>query len=96
MLIGIFVLGAEESDEVFITFNTTYDFRMGGYIKINKKRETNTLFTIDSVNYLSMQENGEIVKDWIPNWNEFNNCLILFRGEQLSVIPTRVKEIVKL
>lgn len=94
---SIFVLENRDNiEEIFITFNTQYDFRMGGYIKINKKRDTNTLFTIDSVNYLSMQENGEIVKDWIPNWNEFNNCLILFRGNSLSVIPTRVKEIIKL
>jgi hypothetical protein len=94
---GIFVLENRfDENEIFITFNTTYNFKISGYIKINKKRDTNTLFTIDAVNYLSMQENGEIVKDWIPNWNEFENCLLLIRDGELAVIPTKIKEIIRL
>ncbi len=85
-----------DENEIFITFNTTYNFKIAGCIKINKKRETSTLFTIDAVNYLSMQENGEILKDWSPNWNEFENCLLLMRDGEFSVIPTKVKEIIKL
>jgi hypothetical protein len=94
---GIFILENRfDENEIFITFNTEYNFKIGGYIKINKKRDTNTLFTIDAVNYLSMQENGEIVKDWIPNWNEFENCLLLIRDGELVVIPTKIKEIIRL
>jgi hypothetical protein len=94
---GIFVLeNRDDSDEIFVTFNTEYNFKMLGYIKINKKRETNTLFTIDAVNWLSEQENGKVVKDWIPNWEEFNNCLLLIRNGELAVIPTKIKEIISL
>ena len=94
---GIFILENRfDENEIFLTFNTEYNFKIGGYIKINKKRDTNTLFTIDAVNYLSMQENGEIVKDWIPNWNEFENCLLLIRNGELAVIPTKIKEIIRL
>lgn len=94
---NLFVLENRFDDnEIFITFNTEYNFKIGGCIKINKKRDTNTLFTIDAVNYLSMQENGEVLKDWIPNWNEFENCLLLMRDGEFSVIPTKVKEIIKL
>jgi hypothetical protein len=85
-----------DDNEIYITFNTQYNFKTPGIIKINKKRDTNTLFTIDAVNHLSIQENGEIVKDWIPNWNEFENCLLLMRDGEFSVIPTKVKEIIKL
>ena len=94
---NIFVLeNRDDSDEIFVTFNTEYNFKMIGYIKINKKRETNTLFTIDAVNWLSEQENGKVVKDWIPNWEEFNNCLLLIRNGELAVIPTKIKEIISL
>ena len=94
---SIFVLENRFDDnEIYVTFNTEYNFKIGGYIKINKKRDTNTLFTIDAVNYLSMQENGEIIKDWIPNWNEFENCLLLIRNGELAVIPTKIREIIKL
>jgi hypothetical protein len=94
---NIFVLeNRDDSDEIFVTFNTEYNLKMIGYIKINKKRETNTLFTIDAVNWLSEQENGKVVKDWIPNWEEFNNCLLLIRNGELAVIPTKIKEIISL
>lgn len=94
---NIFVLENRfEGDEIWITFNTEYNFKMPGLIKVNKKKETRTIFTIDAVNELSIRENGEIVKDWIPNWNEFENCLLLIRNGELAVIPTKIKEIIKL
>lgn len=93
---GIFILENRfDGDEIWITFNTEYNFKMPGFIKIHKKKETNTLFTIDAINHLSMQENGEINPDWIPNWNEFENCLLLVRNGEFCSIPTKLKEIIK-
>ena len=85
-----------DDNEIFITFNTQYNFKTPGIIKIHKKRETNTLFSVDAVNHLSILENGKIDKDWIPNWNEFENCLLIMRDGELSVTPTKIKEIIKL
>lgn len=94
---NIFVLeNRYEGDEIWITFNTTYNFKMPGFIKINKKRETNTLFTIDAVNQLSIRETGVVDKNFVPNWEEFHNCLLLIRDGELAVIPTKIKEIIKL
>jgi len=94
---SIFVIQNRYDDnEIFITFNTQYNFKTPGIIKIHKKRETNTLFSVDAVNHLSIQENGKIDKEWSPNWEEFNNCLLLMRDGDLAVIPTKVREIIKL
>jgi ketopantoate reductase len=94
---NIFVIQNRYDDnEIFITFNTEYNFKTPGIIKIHKKRETNTLFSVDAVNHLSIQENGKIDKEWSPNWEEFNNCLLLMRDGDLAVIPTKVREIIKL
>jgi hypothetical protein len=94
---GIFVLENRfDENEIFLTFNTEYNFKMVGYIKVNKRKSTSTIFTIDAVNYLSIQENGKIDKDWIPNWEEFHNCLLLIRNGELAVIPTRLREIIRL
>ena len=94
---NIFVLDNRfDENEIFITFNTTYNFKIAGCIKINKTKRTNTLFSIDAINELSIRENGKIDKDWIPNWNEFENCLLLMRNGELVVIPTRIKEIIKI
>jgi hypothetical protein len=94
---SIFVIQNRYDDnEIFITFNTEYNFKTPGTIKVNKRKSTNTIFTIDAVNHLSIQENGVIDKDWIPNWEEFHNCLLLVRNGELAVIPTKIREIIKL
>ena len=92
---NIFVLENRfDENEIFITFNTEYNFKIAGCIKINKTR--NTLFTIDAINELSIRETGAIDKNFVPNWNEFENCLLLMRNGELAVIPTKVKEIIRL
>ena len=92
---NIFVIQNRYDDtEIYITFNTEYNFKMPGYIKVNKKGST--IFTIDAVNELSIRETGKIDKSFVPNWNEFENCLLLIRDGELNVIPTKIREIIKI
>jgi hypothetical protein len=94
---SIFVLqNCDNDDEIFITFNTEYNFKTPGIIKIHKKRETNTLFSVDSVNELSIRANGKIDKSFVPDWEQYRNCLLLMRDGDLAVIPTKIREIIKL
>jgi hypothetical protein len=94
---SIFVLqNCDNDDEIFITFNTEYNFKTPGIIKIHKKRETNTLFSVDSVNELSIRANGKIDKSFIPDWEQYRNCLLLMRDGDLCIIPTKIREIIKL
>jgi hypothetical protein len=94
---SLFVLqNCDNDDEIFITFNTEYNFKTPGIIKIHKKRETNTLFSVDSVNELSMRANGKIDKGFVPDWEQYRNSLLLMRDGELAIIPTKVKEIIKL
>jgi len=51
---------------------------------------------VDSVNELSMRTNGKIDKEWSPNWEEYRNSLLLMRDGELAVIPTRLREIIRL
>ena len=94
---SLFVLqNCDNDDEIFITFNTEYNFKTPGIIKIHKKRETNTLFSVDSLNELSIRANGKIDKSFIPDWEQYRNSLLLMRDGELAVIPTKIKEIIKL
>jgi len=94
---SLFVIQNRDNDnEIFITFNTEYNFKTPGIIKIHKKRETNTLFSVDSLNELSMRANGKINKGFIPDWEQYRNCLLLMRDGELAIIPTKIKEIIKL
>lgn len=84
------------TSEFYVTWNTTYEFRMPGVIKINRKGST--LFTIDALNELSIKENGKIDKDWSPNWNEYENQILLTNREGLGItqIPTMIYEKIKI
>jgi hypothetical protein len=94
---SLFVLqNCDNDDEIFITFNTEYNFKTPGIIKIHKKRETNTLFSVDSVNELSIRANGKIDKSFIPDWEQYRNSLLLMRDGDLCIIPTKIREIIKL
>jgi hypothetical protein len=92
---GIFVLEVEDTDEVFITFNTSYNFRMSGYIKVNKNKSTNTLFTIDALNTLAIRDIGKISRDFVPNWEEYKNSLLIIRDGEAVQIKTKLKGIIK-
>lgn len=85
----------EELTTAYVSWNTQYYFRQEGVIKVNKKGTT--IYTIDALNALSMHENGKIDKQWSPNWNEFENQILLSDIEgNFKQIPTRVLEKIKL
>ena len=94
---NIFVLeNTEEPNEVYVTFNTTYNFKMSGIIKMNKNKDTNTLFTIDALNTLAVREIGKVSRDFVPDWEAYRNSLLLIRDGELYIAKTKIKEIIKL
>lgn len=82
----------DEDQRIWITFNTNseYKFITEGVIRINRNKDTSTLFTIDAINALSIRDTGGINKDYIPNWREFENCLIINNREGFNVIPLQI------
>ena len=94
---NIFVLeNIEEPSEVYVTFNTTYNFKMSGIIKMNKNKDTNTLFTIDALNTLAVREIGKVSRDFVPDWELYRNSLLLIRDVELYFAKTKIKEFIKI
>ena len=94
---NIFVLeNIDEPTEVYVTFNTTYNFKMSGIIKMNKNKDTNTLFTIDALNTLAVNEIGKVSRDFVPDWEKYRNSLLLIRDGELYIAKTKIKEIIKI
>jgi len=79
----------DEDDRIWITFNTDSEYRFitNGVLRVNRNKDTSTLFTIDAVNALSIREKGVIDKGFVPNWREYENCLIINNREGFNVIP---------
>jgi hypothetical protein len=69
---------------------------MSGIIKMNKKKDTNTLFTIDALNALAVRDIGRVDREYSPDWELYRNSLLLIRDGELYIAKTKIKEIVKI
>ena len=98
----IFVLeNAEHDTEYFCTYNVNKGAvsTNGGVrktISIHRKKETNTLYTINSLNeVIRLQNNGRVDYSFKINWDEFRSSLLVTNSlGELKVIPTKLSMIV--
>ena len=87
-------------DELYITYNINTEFKptqpLGDTILIHRKKESNTLYTINALNQLVKEENGGILdKTFILDWNKFKNSIILTNTEGTKRIQTRIFEVIE-
>lgn len=87
-------------DELYVTYNINTDYKptspLGDTILIHRKKESNTLYTINALNQLVKEENGGILdKNFIIDWNKFKNSLILTNTDGTKRIQTRIFEVIE-
>ena len=87
-------------DELFVTYNINTEFKppqpLEDTILINRKKESNTLYTINALNQLVREENGGILdKTFIIDWQKFRNSIILTNTEGTKRIQTRIFEVIE-
>ena len=87
-------------DELFVTYNINTEFRppqpLEDTILIHRKKESNTLYTINALNQLVKEENGGILdKTFIIDWNKFKNSVILTNTDGTKRIQTRIFEVIE-
>ncbi len=95
----IFVLASQDSDEYMCTYNIEID---GGPTKIlpntillHRKKESNTLYTINALNTLIKSLNGGVLDSTFPiHWPDYKNCILLTQGEELRRLNTTIHKIV--
>jgi hypothetical protein len=64
-------------------------------ISLHRKKQTNTLYTINALNDVIRSKNkGVLDKSFPIEWSEFKNKLLLTNEEGLNVIPTRIYTII--
>jgi uncharacterized protein YfkK (UPF0435 family) len=97
----IFVLHVLSTEEYVCTynvdsFNVTNDI-LPGTILLHRKKESNTLYTINALNALIKSLNGGIMdNNYIVNWNDYRNCILLTRGDDFKKLDTKIHQIVNL
>lgn len=95
----IFVLQSPDCDEYIMTYN----IEIGNIselpfntILVHRKKESNTLYTINSLNRLIMDLNSGILdKNFQVNWNNYKNCLLLLKNEQIRRLNTKVYSVIE-
>lgn len=86
-------------DELFVTYNIDTNYKiytpLSGTILIHRKKESNTLYTINALNELIKEENGgKLDKSFVLDWEKFRNCIILTNPIGTKRISTRIYEII--
>ena len=86
-------------DELFVTYNIDTEYKpetpLDNTILVHRKKESNTIYTINALNQLVKEENNGILdKSFVLDWAKFKNCIILTQPQGTKRIQTRVFEVI--
>ena len=89
----------KDHHQLICTYNVEYDedFVQGiqDTSSLHRKKNTNTLYTINALNDLIRELNdGKLDKTFPIQWENYKNSLLLTNDEGLNKIPTRIYSIV--
>jgi|TARA_B110000908_G_scaffold27643_1_gene32470 hypothetical protein len=96
----IFVLYSKSQDEYICTYNVDFgnvsNF-LENTILVHRKKETNTLYTINALNTLIKElNNGQLDSSYRVNWSDYKNCVLLTKGPELKRVNTKLFNIIEL
>jgi hypothetical protein len=95
----IFVLESPDTDEVLCTYNidpiNSSSRILPNTILLHRKKQSNTLYTINSLNLL-VKELNEGVADstYQVNWDDYKNTVLLTQGTDLRKLGTKIHKII--
>ena len=97
----IFILETSENSEVLLTYNidphNSSSYILPNTILLHRKKETNTLYTINGLNALIKEiNNGVLDLGYRVNWEDFKNTVLLTQGLNLRKLETKINRIVAL
>lgn len=99
----IFILESPQSDELICTYNIDsnnthhQNSLLTNTILLHRKKETNTLYTINALNILVRSLNNGIAdKNYVVEWNNYKNSILLTDGSNLRKLNTTIHKIVAL
>lgn len=94
----IFILKLSPSNELVVSYNIIPNSNtkfLSSTILTHRKKETNTMYTINALNTLIRSLNGGVVdKSYQVDWNNYRNSLILTDGDSYKVLKTSLFRIV--
>ena len=97
----VFILESKQSDELICTYNieigNNNNTLLPSTILVHRKKDTNTLYSINALNILIKQLNNGYLDIHFPiNWSDYKNCILLNAGNDLRRLDTSINRIVNL
>lgn len=96
----IFVLKILNQDEYVITYNVdpgNLNNIPDNTILVHRKKETNTLYTINALNGLIKKLNGGVVDTkYRVDWYHYKNCILLTQHGELNQLNTKIYKIIEI
>tara|TARA_R100001015_G_C4577767_1_gene134757 strand:+ start:91 stop:549 length:459 start_codon:yes stop_codon:yes gene_type:complete len=96
----MFVLFIKSNNEYVITYNVDQGNVTEipeNTILVHRKKDTNTLYTINALNELIKKLNGGVVDTKFPiNWKHYRNCVLLTQHNELKQLNTKIHKIIEL
>ena len=96
----MFVLFVKSTNEYVVTYNVdqgNVNSIPENTILVHRKKETNTLYTINALNELIKKLNGGVVDmSYRINWPHYRNSILLTQHNELKQLNTKVFKIVEL
>ena len=97
----IFVLYIELTNEYVCTYNVDSgnmsNSLLENTILLHRKKESNTLYTINALNDLIKSLNsGVLDTSFMVNWNDYKNCILLTHSGDLRKLDTKIYKIINL
>lgn len=96
----IFILKTVNSEEYLCTYNVelgNVDSFIDNTVLVHRKKETNTLYTINALNILieSLNE-GYLDREYQVKWDNYKNTALLTKGDLLHKLETSLHRIIHL
>ena len=93
----IFILHVKSNNEYAITYNVDQGNITSlpeNTILVHRKKETNSLYTINALNQLIKSLNGGVVDPrFTIDWQHYKNCILLTQHNELKQLNTRIYKI---
>ena len=96
----LFVLEIVGKNEYVVTYNvdqTNLSSIPENTILVHRKKESNTLYTINALNTLIKDLNGGVLDtSYRINWSDYRNCVLLTKGPELKRVNTKLYKIIEI
>lgn len=95
----IFVLESKDCTDLLCTYNIDSNNStpqiLANTILLHRKKESNTLYTINALNSLIKQiNNGVLDTSYRITWADYRNTVLLTQGDDLRLLNTKINKII--